>query len=373
MDYDLKRPLNTLFSAGEQFQKYSNIKSELMYGDLSKAAPAFTVLIPTFRRSIQLVEAVQSALDQTIDPSKYEVLIIDNEYDRCSVSLEMVRMLKTDNLFYYQNKQNLGVFGNWNRGFELARTEWICMLHDDDILYPHALAAIEAMLMLVDRNKTAALSPDFDIAEHVNGKWVCRARPPLHFWRKALQNRLILRSMLRLQLGLRDDPIAPTCGTALNRQAVLSVGGFHDQYKSEDLYLLYSLSTRYLCYTTKQIWGQYRWGNNLSLDDATKVGLLKDILMENDYFLKFPQKGFISGIERWFRKRVKYLWCIAPFFKQLDSELRDSFIASYFAEWKDYVPTRYEKMAFKLRSLLPRVYDIIATFLSKKDSNYVKS
>ena len=48
------------------------------------------------------------------------------EYD----SVENTYTLK----FLYVNKENIGMIGNWNRGFELANTKYVAMLHDDDML-----------------------------------------------------------------------------------------------------------------------------------------------------------------------------------------------------------------------------------------------
>ena len=373
MNYDLKRPLNELFSAGNQLQKYGNIKSEHILGSRDRVIPKYTILIPTYGRPEQLMEAVQSAINQTIEKSKYDILVVDNEYNLDSLTNTKLKELNIENLFYYQNSFNLGAGGNWNRGFELARSKWICMLHDDDILYPHALKAIEATLSLVDKDKTAAISPGFDYAEQVSGEWVCKGRPKLRFWRKSLQNRLVRRSLLRLQLGLRDDPVAPTCGVLFNRQAVLGMGGFPDHYKSDDMFFAFALSDKYLCYSTRQIWGQYRWGSNDSLDEQTKVELIKEALLLNEYYFEFPLQGILPMIERWFRKKLRYLICIKPVLESIPPVRREAFKEKYLPEWRTYKPTHVEQIAFKTRHLIAWVIDMATTILSTKVSGHVKN
>jgi len=374
MDYDLKRPLNALFSAGNQFGKYADVSSELICGNLERGIPKYTIVIPTFRRPEQLMEAVESAINQTFGSSRYEILIVENESDLYSLSGVKIKQLHAENLFYYQNAKNLGAGGNWNRGFELARTEWVCMLHDDDILYPHALESICATLEKVDQAKTAAISPAFDYAHQMDGEWVCdKPKATQHFWWKPLQNRLTRRSLLRLQLSLRDDPVAPTCGATFNRQIVVDMGGFPDQYKSDDMFFVYSLSICHYCYTTKEVWGQYRWGLNDSMNEATKAEWLRESIITDDYFLKFPQKGILPFIDRWFRRRLRFFICVKPCIEQVDIGFRDHFVTKYCPEWKDYKLRNIDKAMFRMRSIMANCYNLFITFLSQKGGNYVKN
>lgn len=373
MEYDLKRPLDRLFFAGDQIKKYSHVESDLILGEPESGIPEYTILIPTYKRPKQLIDAVHSAFKQTLHHSRYEVLVVDNEHDLDSLTCKELEVLDYDNLIYYQNERNLGGIANWNRGFVLARSRWVCMLHDDDILYPNALESIDTILKQLDAPKLAGISPSFDFAYQVDTDWVCAKQSPTHFWREALQNRLIRHSLTRLQFGLRDAPIAPTCGAVFSRAAVLEMGGFPDDYKSDDLFFIFALSAKNLCYSTKQIWGQYRWGNNDSLSEATKVELVKETLLLYDYFLKYPQKGCFSKMEIWLKKRLRYMLCIEPFLNQIDPKFRDIFVAKYCPEWQNYVPSRSEKIYYNVRYLIIWVYDMITTFMSPKDGGYVKN
>ena len=38
--------------------------------------------------------------------------------------------------------KNIGMIGNWNRLYTLARGEWVVMLHDDDLLYNDYLSIL---------------------------------------------------------------------------------------------------------------------------------------------------------------------------------------------------------------------------------------
>ena len=43
--------------------------------------------------------------------------------------------VNTGKLRYYKNVQNIGLFGNWNRCFQLACGKWVVLLHDDDLIF----------------------------------------------------------------------------------------------------------------------------------------------------------------------------------------------------------------------------------------------
>jgi len=54
---------------------------------------------------------------------------------------------------YHRNEKNLGIGGNWNRCLELAKTEFVTLLHADDVLLP---SYAESMLAAADRYPEAA-------------------------------------------------------------------------------------------------------------------------------------------------------------------------------------------------------------------------
>lgn len=124
----------------DNFEKNRSINSVLKVGGGANVyAPLVSIVIPTFRRVDTLEEALQSAVSQ--HGCDYEIIVIDNDWNNIETE-NLVRRYSRDNLFYYQNDSNIGMIGNWNRGIELARGEWIVLLHDDDILHPDFLASV---------------------------------------------------------------------------------------------------------------------------------------------------------------------------------------------------------------------------------------
>ena len=104
--------------------------------------PVFTIAIPTFCRSSLLKEAVLSALNQVTDVP-YDVIVVDNNPERNDETEQLMEKFKDNPLVgYYKNSSNLGMVGNWNQLFHLAKGQWVSMLHDDDLLFSFYLEVI---------------------------------------------------------------------------------------------------------------------------------------------------------------------------------------------------------------------------------------
>lgn len=98
--------------------------------------PKVSVCIPVFNGSAYIAEAIESVLAQTYN--NFELLVCDN----CSTDSteEIVRSFKDQRIRFVRNTRNLGLVGNANRCLDLARGEYICILHHDDIMLPDNLA-----------------------------------------------------------------------------------------------------------------------------------------------------------------------------------------------------------------------------------------
>lgn len=108
--------------------------------------PIYTIAIPTYKRTSLLKEAIESALNQSFTGA-YDVIVVDNNPDRDDET-ELMMKGYSDNfrIGYYKNSVNLGMTGNWNRLYELARGKYVVMLHDDDLLYDYYLDVMDRFL-----------------------------------------------------------------------------------------------------------------------------------------------------------------------------------------------------------------------------------
>ena len=106
--------------------------------------PLFTIAIPTYKRVTLLRRAILSALAQDFD-EPYEIIVVENPLEPISYPAESMLQEFAHRITYYQNAQNIGGLGNWNRCLELARGEWVCLLHSDDELLPSYLSTMYAL------------------------------------------------------------------------------------------------------------------------------------------------------------------------------------------------------------------------------------
>ncbi len=113
--------------------------------------PLLTIAIPTYRRPNTLAEAVQSALSQDVE-HPFEVVVVDNDPESAGheAPLAEVPAIFGANMRYLRNRQNLGMCGNSNRCVEVARGQWITILHDDDLVDPEFSRIILAELTADD-------------------------------------------------------------------------------------------------------------------------------------------------------------------------------------------------------------------------------
>ncbi|SHF43172.1 Glycosyltransferase involved in cell wall bisynthesis [Mariniphaga anaerophila] len=86
-----------------------------------------TIAMPCFERSEYFTEALKSAINQTV---KCKIIVIDN----CSSHDFFKKKCKEYNIKYFRNTSNIGLYPNINKCFELAETEYVKILGDDDIL-----------------------------------------------------------------------------------------------------------------------------------------------------------------------------------------------------------------------------------------------
>ncbi len=115
-----------------------------------KAAPKLTFCFPTYNRAALLKEALRAVLDQ-IGPeeaAQVEILIMDNASP--DDTPQVVEKLNGQSpylpLRYVRNPENLGLDRNFLKGIGLARGKFVCLLSDDDILLPGAVAKLLEMI-----------------------------------------------------------------------------------------------------------------------------------------------------------------------------------------------------------------------------------
>ncbi len=98
--------------------------------------PKVTVLMPVYNGERYLREAMDSVLAQTF--TDFEFLIINDGSTDCSV--EIIRSYDDPRIRLVHNEKNLKLVATLNKGFDLARGEYVARMDCDDISLPTRLA-----------------------------------------------------------------------------------------------------------------------------------------------------------------------------------------------------------------------------------------
>lgn len=121
------------FKIENHFKETEHIQSIPVFENRLTEVPLFTIVIPTYKRAKYLKEAIDSAITQETD-TPYEIIVCNNGFNQKETDDLMEQYRDIPGFSYYVNESNIGMVGNWNRLFVLARTKYVIMLHDDDVL-----------------------------------------------------------------------------------------------------------------------------------------------------------------------------------------------------------------------------------------------
>lgn len=98
--------------------------------------PLVSICIPTYNSEKYILETVMAALDQTWP--NLEVLVVDD----CSTdgTVEKLKKIHDYRFRLIENKENLGMTGNWDACIRACKGEYVKLIPADDILYSTCIA-----------------------------------------------------------------------------------------------------------------------------------------------------------------------------------------------------------------------------------------
>lgn len=269
--------------------------------------PKYSIAIPTFNRVDLLELAIDSAVNQE-GFEDYEILVVDNNPERNDDTEKlMLRYADNDRIAYYKNTQNLGMTGNWNKLYLLARTEWVVMLHDDDMLYPDFM---KVMTGIVENDKEASCFYSCYNTFHGEGSE--------HPSRTKHDMRVMT---LREADYLTGCHLHAPLGMTLKRDVVFEMGGFNpDYYPSLDFQFHVKLAHFHTVRWLRDYpIASYRWLTNASGKLETLYGWI-----EKDEAIKWMAfhntRTFVpEWAYRMYLKYFRYLY-MQNWFKSFEGE-----------------------------------------------------
>lgn len=218
-----------------------------------------TITIPTFKRIDTLEETLESALHQD-GYDDYQIYVVDNNPERNDETEVFMQKYKGGRVSYFKNTENLGLCGNWNRCFTLAKSKWVCLLHDDDTIRPEFFATMVPYLTSL---------PDVGILQSRKYRDANKGEE----FRKVYSRRFEKWCELDFYTGQTID--VPS-GIIYRRDYVIDLGGFNIDYSSSLDYCFNVLFTSlHNVYVVNKPLTWYREGAvNYSKQKSTQINWL---------------------------------------------------------------------------------------------------
>jgi glycosyltransferase involved in cell wall biosynthesis len=259
------------------FADFAQVESEEMFaGSGAGVAPFLTIAIPTHKRPDLLAEAVRSALAQEFD-RPFEVVVVDDDPQSTGHEqlLKDVPQIAEANFRYLRNRQNLRDFGNHSRCVEVARGEWVTILHDDDLL---DRTFLREMFRQIDAD------PRIDGAVCRKRMLDCRPTPYREGARRRIARKLIewatfgfsnVRRITARQL-FWGCLTGNTVGFIFRRRDGIALGGFYtEHYPSADYYFYARFAERLRLCEHRKLLASIRIDRNVSMREETQMLALR--------------------------------------------------------------------------------------------------
>jgi glycosyltransferase involved in cell wall biosynthesis len=207
-----------------------------------------SICIPTYNRPTLVREAIDSVLAQTYSP--IEIIIADDSSNK-DTEQALTDLVGSGSVQYVHNIPKLGQSENVNKLFGLARGEFLMLLHDDDLLFPDAIAELVNCFVIMpglnaaygkqyvirqdgscDEVGSRLLNADFRRTADLAGL----QRSALHasLTRQFPNDGFLLRASVAKAIGYRSDPskVGVACDFYFGLRLAASADGFYflDRY-----------------------------------------------------------------------------------------------------------------------------------------------
>ena len=129
--------------------------------------PFISIVLPIYNGEKYMRMSIDSILSQTYN--NWELLIIDDGSTDCTAAIAQDYILKDSRVHYYKNPENMRLPKTLNRGFSLAKGDFLTWTSDDNYYYPTALETMHNALVQQGKDFAFAscdvINGDGDIVE----------------------------------------------------------------------------------------------------------------------------------------------------------------------------------------------------------------
>ena len=246
--------------------------SDLIIGKIPKVKHSFSVVIPTYKRPKYLKQTIYSAINQVNYTGDYEIVIVNNDNSVCEENEEIRSIIiGLQNgrvpIRYYENRRNVGQYGNWMMGIKLSTSDWIVLCHDDDVMSTRTIECYQKAIKDNKYKNIGYIRPNF-IPGNVNELTQINSQQDAKIKTLKLEKVSYLDFVVT---GSHASMAPPTCGTLIYKKAAMEIGGFKEDYfPSGDAEFVFELSEKYRLYRTISHMGVYGIGVNETFSEKMK-------------------------------------------------------------------------------------------------------
>ena len=284
------------FSEGKRdfYSKFTH-KSILCQGYHWEKTPFVTIIITTYKRSELLRQALESALHQK-GFDDYQIIIADNEgapIEEETATAKVIKEYQDEKIIYYRHFPEVDF--KTDSAVRLARSPWIVILHDDDILASNHLAVMTDIVRKHKEIKFLGCTvKDFgaeqDIKKVANRGGRCNYE---------------IRKYARDAVCFGYWP--GWLGTLISRKHYIAVGGMPlISMGCGDKAMVVKIWNRfgaYICYTDKPLYYYRRGSQQISY---AQKDLWEEVLINEFYFSRYVIRKYHRLTHKFWERAVAY-------------------------------------------------------------------
>jgi glycosyltransferase involved in cell wall biosynthesis len=119
-----------------------------------------SIVLPVYNGATFLRDSIESVIAQTY--KNWELLILDDCSTDETPEISREYEAKDSRIHYHRNEKNLKLPGNLNKGFSMAKGEYLTWTSDDNRYRPHAL---ETMLTTIKEKEVGLVFADYQVID----------------------------------------------------------------------------------------------------------------------------------------------------------------------------------------------------------------
>lgn len=280
------------------------MKSILLYSNKKQDNNIdISIIIPTYKRTNYLYDALDSIFSQDSAGICYEVIVVNNNpEDKMS---EIIEKYKDFPVSFYSNVENYGQVGNNNQGISKSKGRFVAFLHDDDMLMPNYFAEIKKYMQ--EAQISCLVTSQYDMYERYKSDYKRNIVRALFCFRHLYRKELKEIKYNDCLFAFRDIYNPPTCGTLFLKKDLLSFGGFQDKKGAAwDYYNFREFNKKYRVFLLHKPLGIRRMFTGMSNNQKITKEFYddeKDLVCENqdNWFIRIFGSAYLE------KKGLKYI------------------------------------------------------------------